>query len=141
MAVKYNNISIRFYDNQPDIIQQFKTMLKNVDTIYIPDRPNKEILKHSKPTDFTKLFLKKYPNNNFAKYLSYFRNNEKSINMGFSLNNAEDLLNDMGIHPVRDPKNGIHVSTGSLGCGILVAVGLALADKSKNIYLGFVICC
>ena len=48
--------------------------------------------------------------------------------------NAEDLLNDMGIHPVRDPKNGIHVSTGSLGCGILVAVGLALADKSKNIY-------
>lgn len=48
--------------------------------------------------------------------------------------NAEDLLNDMGIHPVRDPKNGIHVSTGSLGCGILVAVGLALADKNKNIY-------
>ena len=48
--------------------------------------------------------------------------------------NAEDLLNDMGIHPVRDPKNGIHVSTGSLGCGILVAVGLALADKNKKIY-------
>lgn len=93
MAVKYKNVSIRFYDNQPDIIQQFKTMLKNVDTIYIPDRPNKEILKHSKPKDFTKEFLKKYPNNNFAKYLSYFRNNEKSINMGFSLYNAEDLLN------------------------------------------------
>jgi len=48
--------------------------------------------------------------------------------------NAEDLLRVMGIHPVRDPINGIHVSTGSLGCGILVAVGLALADKNKNIY-------
>ena len=26
---------------------------------------------------------------------------------------AEDLLHNMGIHPVRDPDNGIHVSTGS----------------------------
>ena len=47
---------------------------------------------------------------------------------------AEDLLHDMGIHPVRDPNNGIHVSTGSLGCGILIAVGLALANKNRNVY-------
>ena len=92
MVVKYKNISIRFYDNQLDIIHQFKTMLKKVDTIYIPDRPNKEILNHSKPKDFTKEFLKKYPNNKFAKYLSSLRNTERSINMGFSLYNAEDLI-------------------------------------------------
>jgi len=48
--------------------------------------------------------------------------------------NAEDLLHNMGIHPLRDPKNKIHVSTGSLGSGILVAVGFALADKNRKIY-------
>jgi hypothetical protein len=92
MVVKYKNVSIRFYDNQLDIIQQFKTMLKKVDTVYIPDRPNNEILNHSQPKDFTKEFLKKYPNNKFAEYLSSFRNTERSINMGFSLYNAADLL-------------------------------------------------
>jgi hypothetical protein len=92
MVVKYKNVSIRFYDNQLDIIQQFKTMLKKVDTVYIPDRPNSEILNHSQPKDFTKEFLKKYPNNKFAEYLSSFRNTERSINMGFSLYNAADLL-------------------------------------------------
>jgi len=92
MVVKYKNVSIRFYDNQLDIIQQFKTMLKKVDTVYIPDRPNNEILNHSQPKNFTKEFLKKYPNNKFAEYLSSFRNTERSINMGFSLYNAADLL-------------------------------------------------
>lgn len=48
--------------------------------------------------------------------------------------NAEDLLNVMGIHPLRDVDKGIHVSTGSLGSGILVAVGLALANKNRNVY-------
>jgi transketolase len=48
--------------------------------------------------------------------------------------NAEDLLNNMGIHPSRDVTNGIHVSSGSLGCGILVSVGLALANKNRKIF-------
>lgn len=48
--------------------------------------------------------------------------------------NAEDLLHKMGIHPVRDTENGIHVSTGSLGCGILIAVGLAIANKNRIVY-------
>ena len=48
--------------------------------------------------------------------------------------NAEDLLNTMGIHPLRNVDKGIHVSTGSLGSGILVAVGLALAKKTRNVY-------
>lgn len=48
--------------------------------------------------------------------------------------NAEDLLHSMGIHPVRKPENGIHVSSGSLGCGILVAIGLAIANKNRIVY-------
>lgn len=48
--------------------------------------------------------------------------------------NAENLLHSMGIHPVRDPKNKIYVSSGSLGCGILVSIGLAIANKNRTIY-------
>jgi transketolase len=48
--------------------------------------------------------------------------------------NAENLLHKMGIHPVRDPENQIYVSSGSLGCGILVAVGLAIANKNRTVY-------
>jgi hypothetical protein len=93
MSVKYKNknISIRFYDNQPDIIHQFNTMLNKVDAIYIPDKPNREIM-NSTPQNFTKDFLKKHPNNKFANFLASFRNSEHSINIGFSLHNAVDLL-------------------------------------------------
>ena len=48
--------------------------------------------------------------------------------------NAEELLSTMGIHPKRYVEKGIHVSTGSLGCGVLVSVGLALANKTRNVY-------
>jgi transketolase len=48
--------------------------------------------------------------------------------------NAEDLLDKMGIHPVRDIENGVYVSSGSLGCGILIAVGLAIANKNRIVY-------
>lgn len=47
---------------------------------------------------------------------------------------AETLIETMGVHPVRSPEQGIHVSTGSLGSGILVAVGLALADRRRDVY-------
>ncbi len=48
--------------------------------------------------------------------------------------NAEDLFIKHGVHPNRDIDNGIYVSTGSLGHGLPIAVGIALADKSKNVY-------
>jgi transketolase len=47
---------------------------------------------------------------------------------------AEEMIHSMGIHPERNIKKGIYVSTGSLGSGILVAVGLAIANKERNIY-------
>jgi len=47
---------------------------------------------------------------------------------------AEKLYLKHGVHPNRDIENGIYVSTGSLGQGLPMAVGMALADRSKNVY-------
>ena len=44
----------------------------------------------------------------------------------------EGLIKDYGIHC--DRQAGCDVSTGSLGHGIGIAVGMALADRNKNIY-------
>jgi transketolase len=47
---------------------------------------------------------------------------------------AEKLHKKHGVHPSRDLENKIFYSTGSLGCGLPAACGMALADKNKNIY-------
>lgn len=47
---------------------------------------------------------------------------------------AEKMLEQMGIHQERCIEKGIHVSGGSLGCGILIAVGMALADRQKDVH-------
>jgi transketolase len=52
-------------------------------------------------------------------------------NYGFD---AEKLYLKHGTHPHRDLGDKIYCSTGSLGMGIGVAVGMALADRSKNVY-------
>lgn len=46
----------------------------------------------------------------------------------------EYLLKKHGIHPERDEINGLWCTTGSLGQGLPIALGMALADKSKNVY-------
>ena len=43
-------------------------------------------------------------------------------------------LSRLHIHPDRDFKYGIDVSTGSLGQGLPIAVGMALSDRNKNVY-------
>lgn len=48
---------------------------------------------------------------------------------------ADALVEKHGVHPNRDLENGIHVSTGSLGSGILVAVGYAVADRSRDVHV------
>ena len=44
------------------------------------------------------------------------------------------LLHKHGIHPGKDLENRLYCSTGSLGSGLPIAVGRALADRSKNVY-------
>lgn len=48
---------------------------------------------------------------------------------------AEFLFNKHGGHPHLDEENEIYCSTGSLGLGITIAVGRALANQSKNVYV------
>lgn len=48
---------------------------------------------------------------------------------------AEQLAKKYGTHPTRNIKDGIWCSTGSLGMGITIAVGMALADRTKTIYV------
>lgn len=48
--------------------------------------------------------------------------------------NAEDIFKHHGVHPDRCSDCSIFVSTGSLGNGLPIAVGMALADRTKNVY-------
>ena len=47
---------------------------------------------------------------------------------------AEALLLKHGVHPNYDIEAGIYASTGSLGHGLGIAVGYALADRSRTVY-------
>lgn len=47
---------------------------------------------------------------------------------------AEALLVTHGIHPERDLENFLDVSTGSLGLGITIATGMALANRNIDIH-------
>ncbi len=49
--------------------------------------------------------------------------------------NAIDLFNRYGGHPVRSEEDGIYCSTGSLGTGLTIAVGRAIANPSKNFFV------
>jgi transketolase len=49
--------------------------------------------------------------------------------------NAEELFKKHGGHPHRDEENGLFCSTGSLGMGITVAVGRALANPKRKVYV------
>lgn len=43
-------------------------------------------------------------------------------------------LDKLGIHPERNLQNGIDVSSGSLGQGLPIAVGMALANRERDVY-------
>jgi transketolase len=43
-------------------------------------------------------------------------------------------MKNLYVHPDRNPKLGIDVSTGSLGQGLPIALGMAIADKGDNTY-------
>ena len=47
---------------------------------------------------------------------------------------AEKLHKKHGVHPNRDVEDKIFYSTGSLGCGLPAAIGMALANRKRNVY-------
>ena len=47
---------------------------------------------------------------------------------------AEALYLKHGTHPNRDELDGIYCSTGSLGQGITVALGMAMANRDRNVH-------
>lgn len=49
--------------------------------------------------------------------------------------NAEELYDKHGVHPNRDMENKIWCSTGSLGQGLPIAVGMAFANKDRDVYV------
>ncbi|HYK07926.1 MAG TPA: 1-deoxy-D-xylulose-5-phosphate synthase N-terminal domain-containing protein [Candidatus Eisenbacteria bacterium] len=46
----------------------------------------------------------------------------------------KDSIQELHIHPDRNPEIDIHVSSGSLGQGLPIAIGIALANKKRTIY-------
>lgn len=48
---------------------------------------------------------------------------------------AEELFKKFGGHPHRDENYNIHCSTGSLGLGITIALGRAIANPNKKVYV------
>jgi transketolase len=51
---------------------------------------------------------------------------------GFILN--PQVTKKLHLHPDRNPAIDIHVSSGSLGQGLPIALGIALADRKKTVY-------
>lgn len=49
--------------------------------------------------------------------------------------NAEELFTKHGGHPHRDEKNQIYCSTGSLGLGIVIALGRAVANPKRKVWV------
>lgn len=48
---------------------------------------------------------------------------------------AEEMIAKHGVHPSRDMEHGIWCSSGSLGQAETVAVGMALADRRRTVWL------
>lgn len=49
--------------------------------------------------------------------------------------NAEKLLKKHGTHPNRNLKDGVWCSTGSLGQGLPIAVGMALTNRDRTVFV------
>lgn len=47
---------------------------------------------------------------------------------------SHSQIKNFYIHPDRNPELGIDVSTGSLGQGLPIALGMAISDRNKNVY-------
>src|SRR3954467_5622239 len=53
----------------------------------------------------------------------------------YGLCDAEAMIKKHGVHASRDVEHGVMVSNGSLGQAETIAVGLALADRNRKVWL------
>jgi len=84
--------AIRFYDNFDEMIKHFNKSHQHIESILVSNNPNKEIMKGKTISSYyTKQFLKYYPENKFAQYLSAINNKEIGTTIGFSRNDAVNL--------------------------------------------------
>jgi hypothetical protein len=84
-------VAFRFYDNQKDIIKQFHTSLKYVESILVSNNSNEEIMNKNNSKLYTSIFLNNNPNNKFAMFLNNINNKEQATSIGFSQKDAMDL--------------------------------------------------
>ncbi len=68
------------------------------------------------------------------KYLSFEDREYFHLDTGYHVLTAEKIFEHHGVHPDRCELCHLDCSTGSLGMGLPIAVGMALADRSKNVY-------
>lgn len=64
----------------------------------------------------------------------YFDSLNPEVRREWDNPDAEEIFKHHGVHPDRCGRCGISCSSGSLGQGLPIAVGMALADRSKNVY-------
>jgi len=83
--------SIRFYDNQTDIVKQFMISKPLVEVVQVAADPFLPLTQTMDTTQYIHYFLKENPKNPYAQYLYQMgiRNNDTAI--GFSVEKGEDL--------------------------------------------------
>lgn len=89
------------------------TAVRLIDAIYLSKKPND-------------IFILSSGHSGLALYINLEKHEGK---------NADALYLKHGVHPNRDVEDGIYCSSGSLGHGIGIAVGMALTDKNRDIYV------
>lgn len=81
------------------------------------------------------IYLKKQPDDIFILSSGHAALALYVVLEAYESRDAEFLLKKHGGHPHRDEQEGIYCSTGSLGMGITVAIGRALANPTRKVYV------
>ncbi len=88
-----------------------------------------DIFRHKKPKD---IFILSQGHTGLALYV-VLEAHHSTEGSKFGID-AEELFDKHGVHPNRDLDNDIYCSAGSLGHGLPIAVGVALADRTRDVY-------
>src|SRR5688572_11755718 len=81
-----------------------------------------------------KIYAKKKPDERFVLSCGHAGLALYVVLEKYGYGDAEELLEKCGVHPDRLAAKVIDCSTGSLGHGLPIALGMALADMDKNVY-------